>query len=634
MVSDVQNKSINSVKTINLNNLRLLVQEALDGAEDARSLAAAGVGLRFTNDYHDHAEDRDVIEDIENSEGGRWGHIRTARLQLEARMNSPAHLELANSGIGPEAKADSATGLTVPISPTRIEIQAALQQKLNSSESRIAALQRALDQARNNVFATAQDARDAHQQLADLRNSALAGEKAEQLCRSLATQLRQAEVELEEMRELRNTNASLEAECSRLRPLAEAASNLEAALRVQAVVRHTFAPEYASLALNAQGSLDLPDAIAAVWVPVPGSPVDTTLQQHMPQLGAYVQFTQNLVRAQQDALLRLRDRLSECRAQQQQAVKTEELQRAQRVAQAETDRSRDLLMVGLKTRVAQLEQALNRALAVPAVLQRVRAALAVFPGGAAALCAAVRADGPQERGGYSTTSRTGTSANLVTNARIVVAAARHGSAPALASVTPPLLTAPLTAADRQALDAIPDEELPLLVSRGLQLHAMAAARLPAAEHAAQQTAERLRALAKKYNEQLQRIRDLRSSADSAQEREARLTAALTQATELLDEQQLFAVDLEARLARVKNRTPEPQPLEQGSQLNLSPQIDGMSPVARHSPQRPVAPVPMPSFSGEETFEDNGRRGQGMAQQEDIAVRLSRTMTAIRGMRES
>jgi len=221
----------------------------------------------------------------------------------------------------------------------------------------------------------------------------------------------------------------------------------------------------------------------------------------------------------------------------------------------------DVLQRG--ARGAELQKELGRA---RQALQRVRAALGSFPGGAAALVRSAR--------GWGASSALGRQ----------------------------LLDAPLTAADRLALDSVSDADLPRLVLRGLQLQASAAAHLPAAEQA------RLR-----VRQQAEQLRRLLQQVRGQEAREARLTAALRQAAELAEEQNRFVLGLEAGLYRQRAAD-----LPRAAPRSRSPSASPQPPPARApAARRLVAPAP-----------------EAEPEPEPIERRLARTQAALRAMKEA
>ena len=323
---------------------RLRVEHALVQATDLGQWGVDGGGLALRRQQEEEEEEEEEGEEgkARDEDRGdedvaqRWQRVRQARQELEARLQLQQQQEeggytdttqqqqqewvYGESGQSPAPTLAPCAAL-YPTSPSRREQNAALAEQLEASETRVASLKHALAQARNAGFAAAQDAQDAHRQLAGLRAAAQAGAAAERLTADLAQQLRAAEDKEKEAVAERLQLTHARAELDRLRPLAEAAAEVEALLRVQSVARRTFAPP----PFPSPDRAAPVDPTAVLWaLPAPTSASGSALQRELPQLCAYVVFAADLVRTQHRSTLALLQA-----AQRQEAALAEQAQQAE-----------------------------------------------------------------------------------------------------------------------------------------------------------------------------------------------------------------------------------------------------------------------------------------------------------------
>ena len=323
---------------------RLRVEHALVQATDLGQWGVDGGGLALRRQQEEEEEEGGEEGKAWDEDRGdedvtqRWQRVRQARQELEARLQLQQQQEeggytgttqqqqqqqewvYGESGRSP-APTPAPCAALYPTSPSRQEQNAALAEQLSASEARVSSLEHALAQARNAGFAAAQDAQDAHRQLAGLRAAAQAGAAAERLSMDLAQQLRATEDKEKEAVAERLQLTHARAELDRLRPLAEAAAEVEALLRVQGVARRTFAPP----PFPSPDRAAPVDPAAVLWaLPAPTSASGSALQRELPQLCAYVVFAADLVRTQHRSTLALLQA-----AQRQEAALEEQAQQAE-----------------------------------------------------------------------------------------------------------------------------------------------------------------------------------------------------------------------------------------------------------------------------------------------------------------
>jgi hypothetical protein len=568
-----------------METIRVRVEDALDSSNIALGHDVHGGGLHLNKQYS--------LEEIR--------HAREAleqRMQYDKTVNNvpavdtalpyvppasmlPAQQMVPPSPVHPQGRSleepsesgilSERTRISQRTTPTLTQQNAALHYQVRVLEKRVLSLEEQLQQERDQTFFLTEE----RSRLLSFASAAEAAERtsasAEAVAATLKDELQLAHKELQAQKALRPALAAFKSETQAMRPTATAASRVEAHLQAQAVARRSFDP------LGPPGGpvVELPAGpppASYLWTP----PAD--LEKDLPQLYAYLHFQLEVAVQQETQLNILRRERDTLDAQLKEVEAQEEERRRQRREHEERERARELLHTGYKARVAQLEAQEGTAREAMAILARVRDALAVFPGGASALCTAIEYGAGQAHGtnaasrgthsnniranGYSrafersevaqsTGSKTRTGGiNDSRRLTHTVGGTVTAAVPAIA-----MLTAPLSAADTEALSRIEDKDLPVVVARALLYNITAITRLPGVENDLQETKERLKQVSQKYNAKLQQCRDqerrLVVHDNKSHESVARMTHELSDVTDLVEGQNIVILQLQDRVQKAE-----------------------------------------------------------------------------------